>query len=155
MRGYLTYVIGAGVFTHNNKDCSIWINSKGSLSEDSKQFGPSLRAPLFFPSQRSVVSVPSIFSSAKVSIMKPTEESSPERSNPDMETDGVGEHSIQSLNAKSVTNTPPLNSGLNMEEESRKEGINEAYQNCRSPDDSGNVKHANNSESKDRGVNSG
>nr|POF14796.1 hypothetical protein CFP56_33005 [Quercus suber] len=34
-----------------------------------------------------------------------------------------------------------------MENESSKEGSNEAYQNCRSPDDSGNVKHANNADS--------
>lgn len=84
--------------------------------------------------------------------MKPKMGSSPEHSNPDMETDGVGEYAMQNLNAILVTNTPPLNLGLNMENESSKEGSNEAYQNCRSPDDSSNVKHANNADSKDTHV---
>ena len=70
-----------------------------------------------------------------------------------METDGVEEHSMQSLNTVSVTNMPPINSRLIMEEKTNKEGVNEAYQNCRSPTNSGNIKHANKSESKDTYVN--
>ncbi|XP_023909156.2 uncharacterized protein LOC112020830 [Quercus suber] len=54
-----------GCLAYNNKDCAIWINSEGSLFDDSKQFGPSLRIAPFFPSRRNVVSVPSIFSSQR------------------------------------------------------------------------------------------
>ena len=39
-----------GKMDHLNRDCEIWLESEGSLTESQKQFGPSLRAPPFFPS---------------------------------------------------------------------------------------------------------
>ena len=47
---------------HTDRDCEIWLDSEGSLAGTKKQFGPSLRAPPFFPSKRNVVAVPGFFS---------------------------------------------------------------------------------------------
>ena len=47
---------------HLDRDCDIWLESEGSLAEAQKQFGPSLRAPPFFLSKRSVVAVPGFYS---------------------------------------------------------------------------------------------
>ena len=55
---------------HSDRDCEIWLESEGSLAETQKQFGPSLRAPPFFPSKRSVVAVPGFYSQ-KRSTTKP------------------------------------------------------------------------------------
>ena len=40
-----------GMLTHNNKDCEVWLKSKGSLSVDRQQFVPRLRAPQFSPAR--------------------------------------------------------------------------------------------------------
>lgn len=151
MKGYPICVIGADVLP-SDKDCAIWINSEGSLSDDAKQFGPSLRAPPFFPSWRSIVSVLGIFSSSKANTRKPTEESSLKTLTPDMEMNGGNEYLMQSLNAVSVTKKPPINSGPIMEEEANKEGVNEACKICRSPTDLGNINHAIKSMSEDTQV---
>lgn len=49
---------GCGKMDHSDRDCEIWLDSEGSLAESQKQFGPSLRAPPFFPSKRSRGSCP-------------------------------------------------------------------------------------------------
>ena len=40
-----------GMLTHDDKDCEVWLKSKGSLSLDKQQFGPWLRAPQFSPTR--------------------------------------------------------------------------------------------------------
>lgn len=80
--------------------------------------------------------------------MKPPKDSSPEQSDPDMETEGFGGHSIQNLNVTSVTNTFPLNLGHIKEKEPGMEEINEANQEGKRSEDLGNVNHANNSTGK-------
>lgn len=81
--------------------------------------------------------------------MKPPEDSSSKQPNLDMETEGFGEHSIQNLNVKSVTNTFPLNLGHIKEKEPGMEEINEANQEGKHSKDLGNVNHANNSTGKE------
>ena len=51
-----------GKMDHLDRDCEIWLDSKGSLAETQKQFGPLLRAPPFFPSKQSVVVVSGFYS---------------------------------------------------------------------------------------------
>ena len=46
-----------GRLDHNDRDCEIWLESEGSLAENQKQFGPSLRASPFSPARRNVVAV--------------------------------------------------------------------------------------------------
>ena len=41
-----------GWFDHDDKDCEIWLNSAGSLSQEQRQFGPSLRAAPFSYSRK-------------------------------------------------------------------------------------------------------
>ena len=55
-----------GKMDHLDRDCEIWLDSKGSLAETQKQFGPLLRAPPFFPSKRSVVVLQSETHSPKI-----------------------------------------------------------------------------------------
>ena len=50
-----------GRINHSDHDCEIWLDSEDSSTETQKQFGPSLRAPPFFPSKRNVVAVPGFF----------------------------------------------------------------------------------------------
>ncbi|KAK9999213.1 hypothetical protein SO802_018816 [Lithocarpus litseifolius] len=40
----------------------LWVESEGSFSKESKQFGPWIRAPPFFPSRKNVIKVPGFFS---------------------------------------------------------------------------------------------
>lgn len=46
-----------GCFDHSNKDCDIWIESKGTLQTTSRQFGSWLRANQTGPSKKNVVRV--------------------------------------------------------------------------------------------------
>ena len=50
-----------GRLDHNDRDCEIWLESEGSLAENQKQFGPSLRASPFSPARRNVVAVPGFY----------------------------------------------------------------------------------------------
>lgn len=34
-----------GRLSHNNKDCDVWLGSKGELKEEEQQYGPWLKAP--------------------------------------------------------------------------------------------------------------
>ena len=56
-----------GRLEHDDKDCDLWLESKGSLTNDQKQFGPSLRAPPYVSSRRNVVSIPGFYKSNKAS----------------------------------------------------------------------------------------
>ena len=51
-----------GKLDHSDRDCEIWLDSEGHLVETKKQFGPSLRAPPFFPSKQSVVAILGFYS---------------------------------------------------------------------------------------------
>jgi len=46
-----------GCLTHDDKDCDQWVEPEGSLSTESQQFGPWIRAPPFFPSRKNVIKV--------------------------------------------------------------------------------------------------
>ena len=56
-----------GCLNHNDKDCSIWINSKGTLCDESKQFGPSLQALPFFSLRKHVAMVLGFYKNARIS----------------------------------------------------------------------------------------
>lgn len=57
-----------GKMDHLDRDCEIWLDSKGSLAETQKQFGPLLRAPPFFLSKRSVVVVSGFYSQKRIAL---------------------------------------------------------------------------------------
>ena len=42
---------------HDDKDCELWIQSKGSLQKNQQQYGPSIRAPPFNPFNNLVIHV--------------------------------------------------------------------------------------------------
>ena len=46
-----------GSISHDNKDCSLWLRSKGTLKSDDQQFGLWISAPLFNPVKKSFVEV--------------------------------------------------------------------------------------------------
>ena len=46
-----------GSISHDNKDCSLWLRSKGTLKLDDQQFSPWIRAPLFNSTKKSFVEV--------------------------------------------------------------------------------------------------
>ena len=48
-----------GRLEHDDRDGDLWLESKGFLTADQKQFGPTLRASPFVSSQKVVVSIPS------------------------------------------------------------------------------------------------
>lgn len=46
-----------GLVSHEDKDCELWIKSKGTLTVDKQQFGPWICAPQFNPSRKTFVEV--------------------------------------------------------------------------------------------------
>ena len=46
-------------------DCALWIESEGSLQNESQQFGPWIKAALFVSTRRNMVKVPGFFTSRK------------------------------------------------------------------------------------------
>ena len=46
-----------GCFDHGDKDCDIWIQSKGTLQSSSQQYGSWLRAPPYAPTNNRVIRV--------------------------------------------------------------------------------------------------
>ena len=54
-----------GCLTHNDRDCALWIESKGSLQNESQQFGPWIKAAPFVSTRRNMVKVPGFFTSRK------------------------------------------------------------------------------------------
>ncbi len=46
-----------GLVTHSDKDCPVWLRSKGSLHTDQQQFGAWMRAQIRAPHRRKTVSV--------------------------------------------------------------------------------------------------
>ena len=51
-----------GSFNHDDKDCGLWLESGGNLTEEKKQWSSNLRAAPFVPSRWSVISVPGFYS---------------------------------------------------------------------------------------------
>lgn len=91
-----------GCFDHSDKDCDIWIESKGSLQTNSQQFGSWLRANQMGPSKRNVIRVSGFYEDRPENISTrrrregknfPTPEKTsetgnqPEKGNSDMEAD--------------------------------------------------------------------
>ena len=64
-----------GCFDHSDKDCNIWIESKGSLQISSQQFGSWLRANQTGPSKKNVVRVSGFYEgrAENVSTRRPRE----------------------------------------------------------------------------------
>ena len=58
---------------HDDRDCDLWLESKGCLTADQKQYGPTLRASPFVSSRKAVVSVPGFFKSKQCLSSKPTD----------------------------------------------------------------------------------
>ena len=46
-----------GSVAHDDKDCSLWLRSKGTLKTEDQQFGPWMRAPLFNLTKKAFVKV--------------------------------------------------------------------------------------------------
>ena len=65
-----------GRLTHNDRDGEFWIESEGTLRNDQKEFGPSLRAPPFVVSKKNTIVVPGYYSMRKMS-MKARQTSQP------------------------------------------------------------------------------
>ena len=56
-----------GCLDHDDKDCEVWLNSEGSLTKEQRQFGPSICAPPFSPSQKSGFNI-GVLQEQKISI---------------------------------------------------------------------------------------
>lgn len=46
-----------GHLSHDDKECVVWLSSKGALSREEQQYGPWLRAPQFNPARKMIVEV--------------------------------------------------------------------------------------------------
>ena len=46
-----------GSISHDDKDCSLWLHSKGTLKTEDQQFGPWIRAPFFNSTKKAFVEV--------------------------------------------------------------------------------------------------
>ena len=57
-----------GCLTHHDRDCELWVESEGSLTPESQQFGPWLKAAPFMPSQRYMVTVLGFFAGKKAGL---------------------------------------------------------------------------------------
>uniref|UniRef100_A0A7N2L2Q0 DUF4283 domain-containing protein n=1 Tax=Quercus lobata TaxID=97700 RepID=A0A7N2L2Q0_QUELO len=54
-----------GCLTHDDRDCELWAESEGSLTPESQEFGPWLKAAPFMPSRCYMVKVPGFFTGKK------------------------------------------------------------------------------------------
>ena len=96
-----------GCFGHDDKDCEVWLNNEGTLAPEQRQFGPSLKAALFFPSRKQVASVPGFYKSRQSSIPK-----------------SVSSSMAESKKQKMGSSTTPKQMSSSTDREGRKEGIN-------------------------------
>lgn len=76
-----------GRLNHNDKECELWIQSRGTLTSEQKQFGPSLRAAPFQSGEKNVFFEPGFFDREENRIQTSrqaaeTESGSPEVGNP-------------------------------------------------------------------------
>ena len=61
-----------GRLDHGDKECKMWIESKGILTANQKQFDQSLRAPSYRSYNKPIVFVPSYYDRASVFVKKST-----------------------------------------------------------------------------------
>lgn len=54
-----------GRLTHDDRDFELWIDSEGTLKNDQREFGPSLRAQPFVVSKKNTIFVPGFYSTMK------------------------------------------------------------------------------------------
>ena len=54
-----------GCLIHDDRDCEVWLDSKGSLKVEEQKFGPWFRAPPVSQVQKNVISVPGFFHKKK------------------------------------------------------------------------------------------
>ena len=54
-----------GSLMHNDRDCSLWIESEGTLQNEAQQFGPWIKAAPFVSTRRHTIKVPGFFASRK------------------------------------------------------------------------------------------
>lgn len=54
-----------GRLTNDDKDREIWIDNEGTLQSDQRQFGPSIRAPVFVLLKKNVINVLGFYSTRK------------------------------------------------------------------------------------------
>lgn len=50
-----------GCMTHDDKDCELWIQSKGPLKSDQQQFGPWLKVALYQTASKDVIFLPGYY----------------------------------------------------------------------------------------------
>ncbi|KAK9987030.1 hypothetical protein SO802_031981 [Lithocarpus litseifolius] len=75
-----------GRLMHDDRDCEIWIESEGTLKNDQKEFGPSLRSPPFVVSKKNTIVVPGYYSMRKTTMKgrqtsQPMNEEQPDQQN--------------------------------------------------------------------------
>ena len=54
-----------GRLTHEDRDCELWIDSKGTLTLEQREFGPHLRASPFVAARKSSIVVPGFYAAKK------------------------------------------------------------------------------------------
>jgi len=54
-----------GQLTHDDRDCELWIDSKGTLKVEQSEFGPQLRAPPFVVIRKNAILVPGYYATKK------------------------------------------------------------------------------------------
>ena len=54
-----------GRLTHDDRDCELWIESKGTLKVEQREFGPQLRAPPFVATRKNAILVPGYYVAKK------------------------------------------------------------------------------------------
>ena len=105
---------------HNDRDCELWIESKGTLTIDQQQFGSNLKAPSYKTAGRDVIYVPGYFEGRAQCSQGRTVVAQPDDVAPDMEVEWTG----GVMNARIVTcHESPINSGR---EPITKESLNHA-----------------------------
>ena len=55
-----------GSLTHDDRDCELWIESKGTLPTEAQQYSAWIKAPPFVQSRRNLVSVPGFYKTKHV-----------------------------------------------------------------------------------------
>ena len=90
-----------GCFDHDDKDCKIWPNSEGSLSQEQRQFSPSLKAAPFSYSRKQVLIAPGFYKS------RPSH--APSSMNKDSDGNkNDGEGKDKNITQAEVPSSPPL-----------------------------------------------
>ena len=87
-----------GRLDHNDRDCELWIESKGTLTTEQQQFGSSLCAPPYKTAGRDVIYVPGFFEGRARRAQGKTVVAQPDEAEPEMEVEWTG----GAMNAGSV-----------------------------------------------------